>query len=406
MNTWLMRHPYFTAISLFVVLHGGIIAFSGLNRPIMGDEGHFIATINLFAQNWSWETIRTYNEMSTPLPFMLYAQWGKLFGLEVASLRVLSLLIGFTGALLFFTVARRLIVQHRFVIFAYLLFLFQPYLIGFTMYVYTDMFAIAGLLIAFWGAIQRNHWLLVVGLVLALLSRQYAIFFVMTLILFYFYEYFAARKRDTLVLLLATLFSGLPLSFLFWYWQGMAPDNEMRSIYLTSPATFHLTSLVLYVSCITIYLFPAIFLRMRTLLMNKKIWIIALVLSAIYLLAPIRASQAALNVDIETVGLFHRLIRSVCANQLLVDTVFYLCFLIGLIVLIHCVHILWLNWKNRRNDVENILMLSMICFLIVMPFSYLHWEKYFTLLLPFLLIALLRERNAYNTDLSAAGRLG
>lgn len=395
---WFTRYPWRIATSLFLLLHGTIIVFSGLNRPIYGDEGHFIATITQFAENFSCETLRTYNEMSTPLPFMLYALWGKLFGLEAASLRILSLLIGFVTSLVFFSIAKRLLVRFSISIFAYILFLLQPYLIGFTTYVYTDMFAILGLLLAFSGVLKRNDWLLGIGCVIALLSRQYSAFFVMALIMFSIYECMQLQQRDAIRLLSAVILSALPLTVLFMYWRGVTPDNEMRLLYLKAGTSYHLTSLVLYISCITIYLFPAVALQTRVLFSNKKTLIAAILFSLIYFIAPIRASQAAVNVDIETVGLFHRLIRHLFANQMIVDTFFYGCFLIGLIVLIHFMRLLWLNWRNKNNSVENLLILSIICFLIVMPFSYMHWEKYFMLFLPFLLIVLMMPRSSERTS--------
>ncbi len=388
---WVERYPWVIAISIFVILHSGIILFSGLNRPIYGDEGHFIATITQFAQNYSRETLRTYNEMSTPLPFVLYALWGKLFGLEAATLRLFSLLLGFAAALLFFAIAKQLLVQSRTIFFAYLLFLFQPYLIGFTMYVYTDLFAIIGLLLALWEGIKRNEWWLGIGCVIALLSRQYSVFFIAALMLFYILEYIWAKRPASLRTLLVVILSCLPLTFLFAYWQGIVPDNTMRTLYLDTALSYHLSSAVLYLSCITIYLFPVLLVRRKNVFLNKTVWLIAILMSSIYLLAPIRASQAAANVDIETVGLFHRLLRYVFDNPLVINGIFYFCFLIGLVVFVHFLALFWKLRKEKANGVDMLLILSLVCFLLVMPFSYLHWEKYFILLLPFLLLLLLKE---------------
>jgi len=42
------------------------------NQPLWHDEGHFIETIKYCADGLNLERLKNYNEMSTPLPFLIY----------------------------------------------------------------------------------------------------------------------------------------------------------------------------------------------------------------------------------------------------------------------------------------------------------------------------------------------
>ena len=74
----------------------------GLRQPTWADEHHFISTIEEFGEELSLRQLRTYNEMSTPLPFILYALWGKLVGFHLHQLRFFSLIIALFTFIYFF----------------------------------------------------------------------------------------------------------------------------------------------------------------------------------------------------------------------------------------------------------------------------------------------------------------
>src|SRR5437667_2479703 len=60
----------------FLVGFESLVVLLGLGRPYWGDEAHFVQTIRRFADGITLDTLRHYPEMSTPLPFVLYAVWG------------------------------------------------------------------------------------------------------------------------------------------------------------------------------------------------------------------------------------------------------------------------------------------------------------------------------------------
>jgi len=98
-----MKTYYQSFILLFILLllfEGFVLCFS-LNRPYLGDEEHFINTINLFGKEISLSTLKHYDEMSTPLPFILYSIWGHIFSFDIRILRIFSVIIAFITYILF-----------------------------------------------------------------------------------------------------------------------------------------------------------------------------------------------------------------------------------------------------------------------------------------------------------------
>ncbi len=78
--------------SLFALTTIGILS---LKLPFRGDERHIVETIKLFADNFNFNTIKDYPEVTPPFFFMFYALWAKIFGASTESLRILTLIISF-----------------------------------------------------------------------------------------------------------------------------------------------------------------------------------------------------------------------------------------------------------------------------------------------------------------------
>ncbi|MBL4701927.1 MAG: hypothetical protein JKX85_11785 [Phycisphaeraceae bacterium] len=65
----------------------------GPNRILPGDEMRFIETSKSFANNFGLTLLKHYEEMSTPLPFMVFGLWGEIFSFELWSMRIGAMLI-------------------------------------------------------------------------------------------------------------------------------------------------------------------------------------------------------------------------------------------------------------------------------------------------------------------------
>jgi 4-amino-4-deoxy-L-arabinose transferase-like glycosyltransferase len=93
-------YPIWLIFSLISLTLIGIIS---LKLPFRGDERHIVETIRLFADNFNFNTIYDYPEVTPPFFFIFYALWAKVFGSSTESLRLLTLILSFiTWQLVFF----------------------------------------------------------------------------------------------------------------------------------------------------------------------------------------------------------------------------------------------------------------------------------------------------------------
>src|SRR5438132_14065253 len=75
----------------------------GIDRPLRADEPHFVETIVQFGTSRpSLDLLTHYNEMSGPVPFVLYGAWGRMFGFEPFTLRLFSIVVAVATYVLLF----------------------------------------------------------------------------------------------------------------------------------------------------------------------------------------------------------------------------------------------------------------------------------------------------------------
>jgi hypothetical protein len=114
--------------------------------------------------------------------------------------------------------------------------------------------------------------------------------------------------------------------------------------------------------------------------------------SCLYWLVPARPAAPQVAAAIGTVGLLHRAILAVGVS--VGDAVFWIAFALGLAVLASIVAAAAPTravaaWPNT----QTFLATAVCAFLVVMPWSYLHWEKYFMPLLPLAAVLVLAIRH-------------
>lgn len=367
------------------------VYIAAFDRPYWGDESHFVETINEFGNEISINAIKHYNEMSTPLPFLAYALWGELFGFEISSLRLFSIIIALLTYFFFHKLLFSFFRNSKIAILGTLFFAFHPYMIGLSVFVFTDMITILLIILAFLAVKKENYILLFISSAGALLSRQYSIFFISSIGLYYLLDYlrdFSDKKK--LKLLLAVSFSIIPLIALFLLWGGFNPVNQARNLYIHEAFTYHFDYLSLYIAQIFIYMFP-IFLIIRKEIYNKPVLIyLSILFSLYYWIFPVRACEIQTKIEVHTVGFFHKVLNFIApGSSLFSDIVFYLGFLFALPFLLLILKEVYEKVIKKYFDLTFMMDVSILSFLIVMPFSYMHWEKYFLLLMPILMLRLL-----------------
>ncbi|RKX25451.1 MAG: hypothetical protein DRP47_09810 [Candidatus Zixiibacteriota bacterium] len=381
MNSYRRSLTFF--ILAIILLQLTVIIVAGLNRPAWGDEGHFVETVNLFGRNLNLNTLTHYNEMSGPLPFVIYSFWGRLFGFELSSLRILSVLIALICYLLFHRLIFIITGEGKVAFWMALFLSVHPYMVGFSIFVFTDGLAILFLIAAALAIVRTNPLLLGLSCAAALLCRHYAVFLIAATVVYSLIIWLKEKRKDSAKMLWAGFASILPLVFLIVLWGGLSPDNTLRNLYLEKSLIFHPNYLILYICLLFAYQLPIVVLKWRKIYNDWKTLLICFVVSWLYWFAPVGPSKYDIANNTFTVGLFNRLIVWIYDAKWLEQGIFFVCFMLGLPILAIVLKGIRGSIKQAHFDFVFFLDLSILLFLMTMPFSYLGWEKYIMPLVPF-----------------------
>jgi len=229
---------YFKSFLLFfslLIFFEVIVLYFGLNRPLWGDETHFVSTIKHFGNDKSITTIKHYNEMSAPLPFILYSIWGRIFNFNIQTLRLFSLIIAFITYLLLHRLIYSIFRDNKIALLTTAFVVLNPYMVGLSVFVFTDMLPILFMIISCFAIRNQYPSVLSISLSCCLLCRQFFIFFVLAVGLYYFIKYIKSESQDTtniFFMLLSCMISLIPLAILIFLWKGLSPINDLRNMYL------------------------------------------------------------------------------------------------------------------------------------------------------------------------------
>ncbi len=389
-NKLYLGYFIFILVYLFVVSYITNSMIFSITSERFSDEEHFIETIKLFHKDISINNLKYYEDMSTPLPFLLYSMWSKLFGLNILSLRIFSVIIAVITFLLLYQLLFKAIKNSKTSFLLSVFIIINPYMTSLSILIFTDMTAILFLLLSIIAVIDKRPFLLAIGLSFSILSRQYLIFIALSSGLYFLILSLLYRRKEDIIMVISNIVCIIPLLLLVILWEGgLTPINQMRNLYIEKKITYNISYLFLYISLIFIYLIPVIIIRWKKILFKKLIpYIILFIISWIYWLFPIAPSISAIRGNFNTVGLFHRFLKIIFNIPLLEQIVFYISFLFGLIILYQIVIDLIRRIQNKLFDFEFFLNTTIISFLMIMPLSYLVWEKYFLPILPVLALKL------------------
>jgi hypothetical protein len=114
------------------------------------------------------------------------------------------------------------------------------------------------------------------------------------------------------------------------------------------------------------------------------------VFTIILSLFPVKTSMATLEfTDYKTVGFIHQVFVEFLGDESLwlkIILVFFL--LVGCYINIELLKRFYQYIKTKSFDKKLIFTLLWVLFLLIMPFSYQVWEKYLTMILPFLILSI------------------
>ena len=334
-------------LCIIILLFEMTVAFIGKinTREPWGDELRFYATIIDFGNSLTVDLLQHYNQMSTPLPFMMYAWWGKLFGFELFTLRIFSIILAFLTYLLFHRILYEKLTNKRFALYGTLFFMIHPYMVGLSIFVFTDTLAILFLLLGYYAFDKEKFALGIISLALAILCRQYMLFFLPPVFIYYALRLMPTRAFIT------SIVPALPYFLLIIFWGGTSPDNEFRNIYLNDGFSFQLNILFLYISLLFLYLLPFYFMTIKYFYKNKMILGSALAVSFLYFLCPIQPSIYSQDIGVYTVGLFHRALKFMIQSDTVIQGIFYLAVLLGLPVLFTFIKEVGSTFQKSNNSI-------------------------------------------------------
>jgi hypothetical protein len=358
--------------ALLAMAYVPVIVAVGLSRPAMHDEIHFIRTIERFADQPTLDTLRSYEEMSTPLPFAMYAAWGKAFGFEPAALRTFSLIIamGSYAAICLFMLEQ--FKDERTAVGLSALIAIHPYMIALSVLVYTDMVAIGLCALACRALLKRNPVVLGLSLAAAMLCRQYAIVFPAAFAVYVWLD----RRGDARTMWTALALSVVPLGLLMCLWGGLTPNNAVARRFAEQSMAWQPSSAALYVAIGAVYLTPLLAWRAKALYSRPKVMAAALILGSTYWLFPVRPSDVFYQPT--RVGLFDALLHMAFDAVWMRDVVFCIAFMLGLPLVFAALR----QVRDARPGAATAWSLVLLAFVAIMPLSYLHWEKYYLLIYP------------------------
>ena len=377
-------YPIWLIFSLISISLIGIIS---LKLPFHGDEKHIVETIKLFAKNFNFETIKDYPEVTPPFFYIFYALWAKIFGGSIESLRILTLIISFITWQLVFYLNNLFAKKEVHALLLSLLIIINPYFFGTSIFVFTDMLTLMLSLATVISFIKDRVLLFIIFSLIAILCRQYAVIFPIAVIIFFAISHLQ-RKPINGFYLFGSLLTFLPLIFLFMIWENISPASGIEKWVIPNSSFYNIDYINTYITFSVVYIFPLVFIFFNKIKFSYSNLIIAFIFAIFLCFFPVTPSMAALvQTDYNTVGYANRaLVQIFGDNSISIKVILWGLLFVGCYINVEILNRFFLNLKNKICDRELILALLWISFLLIMPLSYQVWEKYLTMILPFLVL--------------------
>ncbi len=172
------KHRFNVSFAIFIVViyFTLFIALDKLQYPPRTDEPNFWETSLLFSHSLipSLELLRNYNELNTPLPFVIFGILEYLFKGGIFAGRFFTLILSSFMTCLIGFPKGRVTKESALSVVGLLLF---PYYLILSGRLYTDIIAAFFVLLGFWFYISSRHILSSFAFILAIASRQFMLAF-------------------------------------------------------------------------------------------------------------------------------------------------------------------------------------------------------------------------------------
>jgi len=276
-----------------------------LRFPPEKDELHFWPTAVSFSTSWipSLDQLRSYQELSTPLAFLIFGGLEHLLhgGIMAGRLLNLSLSFGMTAVIISASDDPRRAAP------AIIGLLVFPYYLGVSAYLYTDVIAAVFVLLGLLCYLHQKPFVAAVSWSLAIATRQYAVAFPLAIAA---YELFRADRKMRRWIVAAA--SAATLGGWMWFFGGPAPPAELAAQGIDANRLRHLdlTHIVYLLVCTGLfYVIPDLLLFRETRRLRHRGWPLVLIAGATVLVS-IVAPPLGNDWGTPTMGLFDRLVVS------------------------------------------------------------------------------------------------
>ena len=250
MNASHARWVFVVAISL---TYGALLIY-GLRFDFRGDETHFWSTTLRFSETLipSIEHLRDYDDLNTPLPFVVFGALEHAFGGGIRVGRAVNMLL--STMVVFLVGWPRYGDQTLRRPLAVLGLLLCPYYLFVSGFLYTDMMAIFLVVVGVSLHRRRLYWLAAISFVLAVSSRQYMVAFPVALAA---YELLQSRGRwpGLRASVVAPSLAAASLFGWVWLFGGPAPAMAIRNqdLMTANVATLMVPNALYSLACVGVY---------------------------------------------------------------------------------------------------------------------------------------------------------
>lgn len=252
----------YTSLAIFIIFVVIFFLKQKFNGILYQDEFHYLPTAVFFSHEPvpSADLLKSYNELNTPLPFILGGWVVNIFGENIQYLRLLTFGVSFLLLMTFIWSAPNN--SKRFFLCLAGLMVFPNYYLC-SVYYYTDIFAMISVLAGIVAYLKRAHLVGLLFFVAAISCRQYMLAFPAAIVAYEFLE--LLKKSSGLNQFLKNIFTDKTwiyyalavLSIIPWVllWHGPAPAAVMAEQHYDSNKIVNYNfGFVIYASvCLAVY---------------------------------------------------------------------------------------------------------------------------------------------------------
>ncbi len=219
----------FTVIVVYGIL---LIRLDFLRAPAIWDERHFWETTLTFSDRLlpTFHDLRDYEELSTPLPFIIFGALEYLFNRGLPAGRLLNLML---SIIIVFIIGWPAAHKKGRALLCLAGLMLCPYYVFYSGLMYTDIMACFLGLLGMIGYVHNRHLLSSLAFVLAIAARQYMLALPASIFAYEFFL-FIIQIVDSGHFTLARLYRWFPpflasLTIFGWFFlfQGLAPQSAM-----------------------------------------------------------------------------------------------------------------------------------------------------------------------------------